>query len=229
MSIDLLIANTISPVILGVNRPYLAGLHIALLMSLLAALVEAPFLRRMGVKQYSMVWSIRANMVSCLISIPFILLFIILFMVLVNMSPVPGIVIFLGVLAAGPLFSTVIEYLYLKGRCRTEGAEIRYGLMLLANILSEVLLVGILCCSVYVEYVLEKIGWIDRWHLWFFRQDTFQISLHIAAGVFVIIAAVVWLVPVKRKDNMKEVKSEEAKPVDTGPGLSWIRGERRND
>ncbi len=108
------------------------NLPMAVPATVLAAFLERPFVSRLGIQQHALRYSLRANFLSLLGALPFIIW---------GWELIGAFGLFFCVLAV--ILSIMIEGWYLRHAVREAGYSLRWGWVIAGNLLSSGVLMGI--------------------------------------------------------------------------------------
>jgi hypothetical protein len=126
------LANAISPVLYVPGLVLISPL-VGLPATLAAAVLERPFVSLAGIQRHAIARSIRANLLSWLVGLPFSFFAV--------ASPGEGALLFFAILAV--LISIAIEGGYYLRVLERQGAVLRFRWVVAANVLSSALLIGL--------------------------------------------------------------------------------------
>jgi len=216
MTSNLLIANVMSPVVMFLPGFYIHAFYLGFLYSMLAAIIERPFVQRAGVSRSPLVYSIRANTISHLVGFIYSVFAIMLFLSLPR--NLFGFVGFVLIIIGAVALSVIVEVIYLRSKTSPKRGPFRIGYIVAGNVISPSVIVGLGWLIAKAQTIMIANGeWVG--YLFKLNDRAIQIPLNVAAIAIAIFMLFSFLLPVKKEES-EEHGGEEGCDDKLGEGMA---------
>jgi hypothetical protein len=192
-----MLANTISPMLVTVPGFGLLGLHVAFTLSMLAAFIERPFVTQAGVVRFALCASLRANFISTLVG----LLCTPVAILLLALPPL--------ILVWWPVAIWVshrVEYRCYDNAFLTGGATARRAPVLWGNLVSNLVILVVVILTPHPS--ASRIQWLHSLEPWL----TISMAVVCAAVYF----GAFWVLASQREDSCHPQAPARAGGADAG-------------